>query len=621
METNYFQKNLAALKTTHPELAAIVEATRPDPNQYRLVSTKSGLPSLEYVAPAGETVLWYSRYDPLREVHRELSAIDRSFIFLPILGGIGLGYGLRTLWANFRNLFYDAVVLEPDPAIFRLAMEVSRLDDILSDPRLHIHLGTDIGSWMILVRNLIPSIMSCSPLYLPHAPSQKCHTPYFQTALAGLQQKIQLTQAEFDLLIRSGARIQENMWNNLPSVAGSIRLSDVRGILRERPAIVIAAGPSLDKNVSQLRGVEDRLALIAVDTAYRTLKKHGVDPHLVVATDPTELNAKHFESVAPSPQTILAFDPEVYSEIPAAWPHRRLFMNLEKAAFTRWIENDLGPFGFIPKGGSVGHTAFYLARELGADPIVFAGLDLAFDPQGGATHASASALLRAYEAIPTGANAAVLGPRFGAGPMQESIVWVPGVYGKPVPTSRIMSLYIHQFAEEFALTSSRIIDATEGGALLPGAEIMTLQQVLAACAGNEGARALFDRLAAAPIQLSTLQNSLDRIEQTLEADRLLASKGAHLALKLDSRVSEGERVRNLPEWREMESIFSTIYQSETSKVALEQALFSAVYSFIKKERLDQIDIRRAKYENYFKAASAELPRYKQIIQRVKTRLR
>ncbi|MGC9327567.1 MAG: hypothetical protein ACP5I1_08030, partial [Candidatus Hinthialibacter sp.] len=216
-----FEQNLAALASTRPALASAVEAAHPDPNQYRLIPTQSGLPSLEWIQDGGEVLLWHSRYDPMREIQRELSAIDHSRIYLPLLGGVGLGYSLRALWQNYRGEFFDAIVLEPDPAMFRLALQTIPLDDVLADPRLHIHLGGDLNAWMELVRKLIPSIMSCALQFLPHRPSQKRHPQFFQSALDALRRRIQFTEAEFDLLIRNGSRIQKNLWENLPGVLSS----------------------------------------------------------------------------------------------------------------------------------------------------------------------------------------------------------------------------------------------------------------------------------------------------------------------------------------------------------------------------------------------------------------
>ncbi|MFB3787303.1 MAG: motility associated factor glycosyltransferase family protein [bacterium] len=554
-----FQQNLDALRQHRPELAARVESLGPLGTAYRIHETPGGWPTLEYLG-GKEPVWWHSRHDPRREVERELAALDHGNIQVPLLAGIGLGYTLRRLWDTGRADFFDLVVLEADPCGFRLALQITRLDDILADPRARFYLGPDLTAWPALVCSLMPAVVSSTLRILPHRPSLQCHAAFYQSALETVKQQISLTRAEFDLMVRTGPHIQENLWLNLPAVLSSISLVQARGGLKGRPAVVIAAGPSLDRNVHLLKDARDRAALIAVDTACRTLERHGIAPHVVVTTDPTELNRRHFEGLAPMPETILAFDPEVDREIPRRWPGRTLFLNLDKTVMTRWLESECGPWGILPKGGSVGHTAFYLARELDANPILFVGLDLAFDPHGGTTHAAASALRRSHAPIGEGARAAELGPRADAGAIQEEMVWVPAVEGRAVPTSRIMSLYIQRFEEDFARTQARLIDATEGGARLRGTEIMLLSEALRQLPPTGGAiLSFFDSLQPPRRDRSAVHHQLDHVSQALEAAAARAREGIRLSTLLIAQVRKGTALRDTPEWQAMEACFSFLY--------------------------------------------------------------
>ena len=619
--TNLFSQNLAALRERHPDLATEMEAVKPDVACYRRLETRSGYPSLEVLRPAGETCLWHSRYDPLREAERELSGLDHSTIYMPLFAGIGLGYGLRMLWDRHRDEFYDGLILERDPVIFRLAMETVPLADIFADPRVAIHVGEDWSRWHGLVKSLLPGIMSCRLQVIVHAASQRFDASYYEQALEIARGCVRLATAEFDLMIQSGAQIQKNLWLNLPPAIRSLGLNDMGEILKGQPAIVVAAGPSLDKNVHQLRGMEEGYAILVVDTALRTLLQQGIEPHIVVSTDPTELNRRHFENAVPPAATLLAFDPEVFHAIPGEWPHRRLFLNLEKACFTRWLEKTGGPYGYLPKGGSVGHTAFYLARALGADPIIFVGLDLAFDPEGGTTHASASALNRQHGKINPGESSAWLGPRAGAGMMQEQIVWAPGVNGEPVPTSQIMALYIRQFGEEFGKTRARLIDATEGGARLDGTELMPLRETLARFADPaRRMRERFQRLRAPQRNREGLLAEIQKILVILELGRIEAMKGLRLCDPLQRMGSPGPGLRELPEWQQINQCFNNIYYSDEIKVALEQACFGAVYQFVQKERPEQTADRLSKYRKYFDTILSLQPEFLNLIQEVHDRI-
>ncbi|MEW6233922.1 MAG: 6-hydroxymethylpterin diphosphokinase MptE-like protein [Candidatus Omnitrophota bacterium] len=616
---DHYARNLDALRKTRPELADAIDRAAPDPRHYRLLDTRSGAPTLEIIADDGKAEFWHSRYDPLREAERDISSIDHSSIYIPLFAGCGLGYSLRLLWDRHREEFFDLVLVERDAGILRLAMEVTRLDDILSDPRVYIHIGEDLNAWGELVRKITPALVSGKLQAVVHPPSQKLYRAYYQNAFEILRQRMRLARAEFDLMIRSGATIQKNLWLNLPAAVHSFGLREAGNLLNKRPAIVVAAGPSLDKNAFLLRQAQSGFTIFCVDTAYRTLKNQGVDPDFVVSTDPTELNAKHFENVVPAPNTILAFDPEVYFAIPARWPHRRMFLNLEKAAFTRWLEETAGPYGYLPKGGSVGHTAFYLARELGADPIIFVGLDLAFDPEGGTTHAAASALRREHGKIEEGVLQADLGPRFNARPLREEIVWVNGVRGKLVPTSQIMALYIRQFGEEFRRTQAKIIDATEGGALLDGTEIMTLEEALRRYALQEATlRQRLAELQPSASSLSRLREEIQRIAEALESMAPLAAEGIGLCVQLAPQTAAGAALRETPEWERIGECFNALYQSQEIKIAMEQTLFSAVYYFIQKERFDRTDIRLNKYKNYFESYQALRPSFRELLKRVET---
>lgn len=614
MPMNLFEQNTRALRYHHPQLADQVDKVSPDSTRYRLIQARNQRPSFEYITEDGTSILWHSRYDPIKEAQRELDSIDHSTIYFPLVAGIGLGYVLRLLWDQYRQEFYDAIILEKDIHILRLAMDVTRLDDIFSDPRVSLYISDDLSHWPAVIKKAIPGMMSSPLQVIAHPASQKCFQSFYQQAFDQLSRQIKLANAEFDLMIRSGKAIQENLWMNLPAITHSSGLRDVSNKLANQPVIVAAAGPSLDNNVHQLRPVQNHITIICVDTAYRTLVDNGITPDIIVSTDPTSLNQAHFEGLIPDPSSILAFDPEVFHTIPNQWPHNRLFLNLEKNAFTRWIEDCIGPFGYLPKGGSVGHTAFYLARELGADPIVFIGLDLAFNAEGGKTHSSSSALHRKYGKIESGSKTAQLGPRLDTGPMNENIAWVEGVTGEMVPTSQIMSLYINQFSDIFNQTNARIIDATEGGAFIRGSEIHRLSTVLDGLPSKP--KPSFIPKISLPSKITTeLINQLNSIYLTLEEGKNQAEQGLRCCEYLIKLSKETSRVETR-EWTNMVECFNFLYDSNHLKIAMEQAMFSAVYYFVQKERPDQLDIRIHKYKTYFETYLSHYSHFYNMIRTV-----
>lgn len=611
-----WRMNWDALTQHRPQLAARIEAIRVDENRYRLTPTQTLFPTLEIHDSSGAHLL-YSRYDPMKETSRDLDRLPDGEIFTPLLLGVGLGYALRLLYDRRREQFFDAILVERDPAVLRLALQTTPLHDAIADPRFHIHLGDDFDAWRETARAVMPAVMSTKLQPVAHPPSQRRDPAYYQRIIDLLSQRMVQTRAEFDLMVKSGPLIQENLWHNLPAILRSSGVARCGACLAGRPAIVVAAGPSLDKNAAQLAAARERCAVIAVDTALRTLQAHGVQPHIVVSNDPTALNQKHFEGVELSPEMILAYDPELYSAIALSWPGPRLLMNLEKAVFTRWIERAFGPFGYSPKGVSVGNAAFHLARALGANPIIFAGLDLAFDPKGGKTHASASALHRDHGAISPGGREAELGPRWGADAMRESIVWVDGIAGGKVPTSEIMSIYIQQFADEIARTRARVIDATEGGARVPGTQVMTLQDALSHCGDGFDASIVLSGIRPAPRDAARDAVTIERVLHEMAPALDEARRGAELSRALEEKPSSGGEIRDTEEWKRMERCFSAIHGSEAVKIAMEQAMFEGMLQFIQKEPWNQAGVRLQKYRAYFDMLIERAPRFLALIEEVK----
>jgi len=184
-----------------------------------------------------------------------------------------------------------------------------------------------------------------------------------------------------------------------------------------------------------------------------------------------------------------------------------------------------------------------------------------------------------------------------------------------------MALYIRQFGEEFRRTQAKIIDATEGGALLDGTEIMTLDEALRRYNSHE--ETLRRRLAELPpaaSRISQLGKEIQRLIETLESMAPLAIEGIGLCAQLAPNTAAGAALRETPEWERIGECFNSLYHSQEIKIAMEQALFSAVYYFIQKERFDQVKIRLDKYKNYFETFHALRPSFVELIMQAGNRL-
>jgi hypothetical protein len=110
----------------------------------------------------------------------------------------------------------------------------------------------------------------------------------------------------------------------------------------------------------------------------------------------------------------------------------------------------------------VANVAFDLARKLECNPIILVGQDLAYT--GGMSHAKGTA----YEYRTVKDNE------------DRGLFEVEGFDGEPVQTDRVMYSFLRWY--EIAINATKaevlVIDATEGGAKIPGTQVLTLAEVI-----------------------------------------------------------------------------------------------------------------------------------------------
>jgi hypothetical protein len=164
---------------------------------------------------------------------------------------------------------------------------------------------------------------------------------------------------------------------NAPRIAREGDAASLAGLLAGAPAVIAAAGPSLDVNIHDLGPVRGRAVLIACDTAANPLLAAGIEPDFVVASDPSRANAGHLSSLAPARSWLVGEG----SLHPSAFVHfdRRTFVfRVSTHEPWPWLED----FGLgraqLDTWGSVATSALSLALSLGCDPIIFIGADFAF---------------------------------------------------------------------------------------------------------------------------------------------------------------------------------------------------------------------------------------------------
>ena len=246
----------------------------------------------------------------------------------------------------------------------------------------------------------------------------------------------------------------------------NINISDEIGNIlpKEIPAIIVSAGPSLDKNIDLLKQVKGHCLIFAVDTAIRYLLKKDIIPDLTITIDPKK-PANYFSDEI-SHFIPCVFDVTANPEIMGKHKGRIFLFNNSNFYLGRLFESMGKNLPMIPNGGSVATAAFALLHVFRLKKIILIGQDLA--SSNGITHAG--------------------GVNDNSGYVESE---VEGYYGGTVTTRSDWLGYLKWFEKSIETINVdkldiQVINSTEGGAKIHGAEQMSLKEAIDGCRDSEG---------------------------------------------------------------------------------------------------------------------------------------
>lgn len=452
--------------------------------EFEIVPAKNGQAALRAIREDGSILTVNSIYDPGREAAIWAEDADLNAHSM-VLFGLGLGYHARELLQRSPSLSHLFIV-EPFAELSKLARDHNNMDGVLDDPRVHL-----VSDWHDFAARYREEVDRWKKIRLLKIPvyAALCQDRY-EGFLEKFRRELNSLVVDRRTVISSALRWQENAFKNLSYLRESAPISAVFGSMKGKPAIIVSAGPSLDRNLPILKQAQNRAMIVAVGTVARLLHSNGIEPSVVMSFDGWETNYNHHFRDLELSSTPLVYDLAVHHRVVAEYRGPRVLMLVNPANY--WLEEVMDcEIGRIEMGPSIANTAFDFCLQLGADPIIFVGQDLAYtdrrrhasfthDPDAdGYEYEVPEQWLSASKASDTVEIKA--GSEKQANYWRRSrVIWVPANDGGQVATDDKLLTFLHWFEERIrSQKGSRIfINATEGGARIEGTLVLSLQEAL-----------------------------------------------------------------------------------------------------------------------------------------------
>ncbi|NGX26967.1 MAG: hypothetical protein K940chlam6_00894 [Chlamydiae bacterium] len=176
-------------------------------------------------------------------------------------------------------------------------------------------------------------------------------------------------------------KIVENVTTNFQRLKGCF---DARGKFEGVPAVICGAGPSLSKAIPALQNAKEKALIFAGGSAITALTQLGLQPHFAMALDPNDeefdrLKQAHFF------EGPFLFAPRLHRHVFCTSNGPFGYLKSDTGGFIEnFLEKELeisgDPIGpdLGPEAFSVTTLALAYAFAMGCNPILFAGVDLAY---------------------------------------------------------------------------------------------------------------------------------------------------------------------------------------------------------------------------------------------------
>lgn len=490
MVQSYLEKNLEQIAKYDKELANKIRNHSNIQGDFEFSQTKCGDANLLL---NGEPL--HDEIDALDEANKlwnQTSNKNEDVTYF--LFGLGLGY---TLFKFAKEAKGKIILYEPNIDILRITLEVVDLSEILAKENVRIF------------QNLLQIKLTTEKLYKKDdnitMSFLNSYKKLYPKELIEFKEELEVIMSLFATgykeMARQSLRWSLNSVTNISKVLQNEEIEALKGKFKDKPALIVSAGPSLNKSIEYIKKHRENIVVFCVNVALKTLLKNDIQPDFVCVVEANGCTPS-IEGVDTSKLNFI-MPPEV---------NPRMYDKKFKRAFNYYTENILtsdwiADFTQInceeyKNRGTVSILSLWSAYMMGCNPIILTGQDLAY--ASGECYAKDSTYdlicelneeTKKYEIKPKDMEKYIAQTMDAHNNLydrdviietikkelkrrSEQVITVKGQNNDLLPTSSGYSLFIKHFEELTPLMRNvKLFNTSEGGALIRGYENQNLDEL------------------------------------------------------------------------------------------------------------------------------------------------
>lgn len=316
---------------------------------------------LDYQNPSIESFDWISKSITKKE--------NVEFVF-----GMGLGYNIENIMKMYP--YKKIFIIEPNVELFYNILQTRDITFIIEKAIIFLEENSDVFYYNFIqyfVNDATSDGVKFHSLsiYTDLFPDLwKEFSDRFLSVINSLMSNIVTRKNLSHLWIK-------NHIKNLPKINNAANTQGLIGSFKDVPAILVSAGPSLEKNVELLKTLKNKCLIVSAATATTCLKQFGIVPDLFATVDASQGEDNIVKSIDSKDNTYMLYSNQLYPECLNIYKGKRFLMNyLSDFYTTLFFQINNIKSEPIMSAPSVSNTIFDLLYKMGCNPIIFVGQDL-----------------------------------------------------------------------------------------------------------------------------------------------------------------------------------------------------------------------------------------------------
>ncbi|MBY6836418.1 motility associated factor glycosyltransferase family protein [Clostridium botulinum] len=404
-----------------------------------------------------------SKYNVNRDIENfKLSINEIRAESIIIVWGFGTGEHILELLKEV-SISNKILIIEPDEKVLVENILSNAVEKIFNDDRIFILNYKKENIKNFLSENIRDTEVNSTKI-VEYANYNKIYNEEYSEFLEAILEFTNNTAIAISTSLGFSKQFFKCFTRNIKQIIKSTVINELNHKFKNMSAIVVSAGPSLEKNIHLLKDVQDKFIIITGGRTLKTLLDEGIRPDFVCSIDPGEGSYRVIEKALDSEVPLVFSEVSNYKMVEEYKGNKIFFEDMDFHDITYDLIRKKADG--LWQGGSVAHICISLAAYLGCNNIIFVGQDLAYTNN--KYHADSASLN----------NNSI--------EKDNKYIYVDDIYGEEVPTTIQLDFY-RKNIEKMILEYSEVtfINSTEGGANIKGTLVKLLKDSIKEYAHNE----------------------------------------------------------------------------------------------------------------------------------------